>query len=279
MSDGSVVSGQACSTAYDGTNGNDYWYGGWSDPYNSAGGQVNLDGTYVQGWNGGGSNGGEDYSDAWGANWGYEGTPWAGGQSNIGDLSSVEPSLGMTAEDGLLAYEAATETSAKVQTELMGLGSGGPRYFDPQDPFAAGANTDLQAFQALSSQTDPFPDSLNSHHYTVIGDQGYESEQSAVDALHTNIAPFVYLDHQVTNGEENFVPGFGTVKTFVNAETGTIFNVTENGHLLQPGFVMRQVGEGPDGQWHITTFGVGNSNFGPANTLLSPAVWGGHAPR
>ncbi|MBI1274444.1 hypothetical protein GC177_00540 [bacterium] len=78
---------------------------------------------------------------------------------------------------------------------------------------------------------------------------------------------------QKSNGSTSFVPGLGSVTHYFNESGKIVVNITEEGHLLYPGAVIRQVYE-EDGSLYVATIGVGNGSAANLNILLSGALWG-----
>lgn len=132
-------------------------------------------------------------------------------------------------------------------------------HIDERSPFTAGkAKSDQEAYQYLLKQTEPDPDSWRAHNYTVIGDKEFPSFRSALEELHRSPGPGSNYPNGVYSGNTTDLPFFGAIRTYVNYDTGTIFNVTTDRHLLDPGFVMRFPVQNPSGNWQIFSIGRGS---------------------
>lgn len=89
---------------------------------------------------------------------------------------------------------------------------------------------------------------------------------------------FFGTDTAVTNGSHSSVPGLGSVTHYVDAANHIVTNVTDDGHTLEPGVVVRFFYES-GGDYYITSVGVGNGTLGFLNSGLSDWVWGENAAR
>jgi hypothetical protein len=68
------------------------------------------------------------------------------------------------------------------------------------------------------------------------------------------------------------VSGAGRVYHLVNMARGLIVNITAEGHVLHPGYVIRQVHYGSEGLF-IFTIGDGNGNMARINGVLGDDVF------
>lgn len=82
----------------------------------------------------------------------------------------------------------------------------------------------------------------------------------------------------VTNGDSSNVPSLGSVNHYLDSTNHVVSNVTQDGHALDPGIVVRYLYE-KDGDYYITTIGVGNGALPSANEALSDWVWGNNVDR
>ncbi|HEX7733324.1 MAG TPA: hypothetical protein VF458_00620 [Ktedonobacteraceae bacterium] len=79
----------------------------------------------------------------------------------------------------------------------------------------------------------------------------------------------------VVNEGTTTIPYLGTVEHTVNQEDFSVTNTTRPDHLLDPGTVVRQVQEMPNGDVIVLTTGDGSGLVPGANVALSSFVWGG----
>lgn len=82
----------------------------------------------------------------------------------------------------------------------------------------------------------------------------------------------------VTNGQVSNVPLLGSVVHYLVDDTNIIVNVTQEGHRLYPGVVVRELYE-RDGAYYISSSGIGNGPLGSLNVGLADWVWQGNADR
>lgn len=82
----------------------------------------------------------------------------------------------------------------------------------------------------------------------------------------------------VTNGQVSNVPLLGSVVHYLVDDTNIIVNVTQEGHHLYPGVVVRELYE-RDGAYYISSSGIGNGPLGSLNVELADWVWQGNANR
>lgn len=80
------------------------------------------------------------------------------------------------------------------------------------------------------------------------------------------------LNGAVQNGQVTNLDIVGPVTTYTFPNQQMIVNVTNPGHLLHPGVVVRYVTE-VNGELRIVTEGVGVGDFGAANILLNNPLW------
>jgi hypothetical protein len=90
---------------------------------------------------------------------------------------------------------------------------------------------------------------------------------------------FRNTETQVFNGSISSVPILGDVTHYLDDANRIVANVTTEGHLLNPGVVIRYFYE-ENGKYYIDTFGFGNGlNPGNANENLADFVWENNSQR
>jgi hypothetical protein len=141
--------------------------------------------------------------------------------------------------------------------------------------YSAAPTTDAYAQSYFSAMTMPYANSWQNHSYSIVSNATYPTFGDAITALHANPAPGVSYPGGVQTGQVSYVAPFGDVTHYVNPATGTVFNVTQSNHLLDPGYVMREVVQDPNNQFRIHTVGEGSGFPYGASGLGAPWVWDG----
>lgn len=127
---------------------------------------------------------------------------------------------------------------------------------------------------------DSSPESHDFHGYVRTHAVGVHDQQSLWGNLRKHAAPGRdggAASEPVQDYSETTIPKIGTVSHFVNNDDRVLANITQEGHLLHPGIVVRFIHEDSDGQQQITTVGIGNGLIGERNVNRSDQLWGENA--
>ena len=126
---------------------------------------------------------------------------------------------------------------------------------------------------------------LTSHDYDVNHEVSFSKDvvdkEIIIENFYEDPYPTMSLnssDLPVTNGSQSYVPGFGTVTHYTLPNENIIINVTEPGHALHPGIVVRELYE-KDGVHYVNSTGIGNGFPYAAGGVLGDWVWSGDANR
>ena len=148
---------------------------------------------------------------------------------------------------------------------------------------------DGRNIEILINNFDPsYVDSTHSdyHNYdetSTIFQSEYVSDTSIiVENFFEEPAPSFGIENKsipVTTGSQSTVPLIGTVTHYVVPGENIIVNVTNPGHLLHPGIVVRELYSESSGVYYTNDVGVGTGSFSTLNTLLADDTWQKNADR
>ena len=130
----------------------------------------------------------------------------------------------------------------------------------------------------------------NAHNYSEINRvttrTDYQARRATVDALLRDPAPpsmsssFNPLEDRdlnkrspVKDGQFTDISSVGRVYHYVDEQSGSVVNITAQGHSLHPGYVSRGVYQGSDGTYVVSN-GQGTGPMKDLNNIVGPVVWG-----
>lgn len=162
-------------------------------------------------------------------------------------------------EDGISLYNPDTDQTTHVDIpdiDILGL--------DPQ------ANDFHQNFNITKLKTTADQDIVSTKFH----------EQPAPESVLDAGVPYSWLnwwDEPKTNGSQTDIDLIGTVTHYMDTlGRDVIVNVTEPGHTLYPGMVIRQLYTVND-DYYIVSVGIGNGDWIETNNTLGPGTWAGSA--
>ena len=140
------------------------------------------------------------------------------------------------------------------------------------DPIAPPMNVGPTSLKSDARHVSPAvgsPHQYRTKHWVGSVSQGITPAR-VFNSLMLHATPF----QRALSNEKDLVdiPMVGRVRQFIDPDNLTILNMTESGHLLHPGSVLRSVVQEGD-NLYVVTEGYGTGRFAGANDFLSDPLW------